>query len=162
MRKFWMSVMAAMAALGAPLGQGGEELLPWLTDFQAAKEAATATHRVILADFSGSDWCVWCKRLDAEVFSKPEFKTFATNNLVLFLADFPQRTELPDKTARQNRMLASMFGIEGFPTVLLLDAAGKELARTGYEPGGAKAYVERLQKLMPSTGKTPEKPAETK
>jgi thioredoxin-related protein len=120
----------------------------WLTDFEAAKKAAADRGVPILADFSGSDWCGWCIKLDKEVFSKEAFKTFAKDNVVLFLADFPARKEQPEALARQNKALASQYGVEGFPTVLLLDAEGKLKARTGYQRGGAEKYVEHLKELI--------------
>jgi thiol:disulfide interchange protein len=122
----------------------------WLSDFDGAKKAATAANKPILADFTGSDWCIWCKRLDAEVFSQDVFKSFARENVVLFVADFPQERELDEATANQNRRLAEQYGVQGFPTVLLLDAGGKVLARTGYRRGGADAYVAHLRELVAS------------
>ena len=125
----------------------------WLTDFEAAKKAAAEKKMPILADFSGSDWCGWCIKLDKEVFSKKEFKAFAKDNLVLFLADFPRKKQRDKKIKKQNADLSKKYTIKGFPTVLLLDAEGKVFARTGYEEGGAAAYVEHLKKLLPEQTK---------
>ena len=52
----------------------GEE---WLTDFNQAKEEAAEKKLPILIDFTGSDWCSWCIKLDQEVFSQNEFKEYA-------------------------------------------------------------------------------------
>lgn len=120
----------------------------WLTDFEAAKKAAAEKKLPILADFSGSDWCGWCIRLDREVFSQKEFKEFARDNLILFLADFPRKKTQDEKIKKQNAALMKKYEVEGFPTVLIMDAEGKVLARTGYEQGGAAAYVEHLKKLI--------------
>ena len=120
----------------------------WLTDFQEAQRVAAAEKRPILVDFSGSDWCGWCIRLDKEVFSQAAFQEYARKNLVLFLADFPRGKELPEKLQAQNEELAKKYGIRGFPTVLLLDAAGGVAAQTGYRPGGAEAYVKHLRDLL--------------
>lgn len=120
----------------------------WLTDFEAAKKTAEEKKLPILADFSGSDWCGWCIKLDSEVFSKKEFKEFAKNNLVLFVADFPRALKQDEKTKKQNAELMKKHEVAGFPTVLLMDAEGKVFARTGYERGGAAAYVEHLKKLI--------------
>jgi protein disulfide-isomerase len=120
----------------------------WLTDFEQAKAEASSRKVPILADFSGSDWCSWCIRLDREVFSQDAFKDYAKDNVVLFLADFPNSKPQPEKMKAQNRALAEKYGIEGFPTVLLLDADGKVLGRTGYQSGGAKAYIEHINGLI--------------
>jgi protein disulfide-isomerase len=120
----------------------------WLTNFEAAKKLAAEKGRPILADFSGSDWCGWCIKLDQEVFSQAEFQAYATNNLVLFLADFPARKPQADDVKQQNAGLQQKYNIQGYPTVLLLDAEGKVLAQTGYQQGGAAAYVEHVKKLL--------------
>lgn len=120
----------------------------WTSNFEEAKKEAAERNVPILADFAGSDWCGWCIQLDQEVFSKKEFKTYANDNLVLFLADFPERKAQSSEVKKQNQELAFKYGIEGFPTVLLLDSNGKVLARTGYMEGGAKAYVKHIQDLI--------------
>ena len=127
----------------------GEE---WLTDFNKAKKEAAEKNLPILADFSGSDWCGWCIKLDKEVFSQKEFKAFAKDRVVLFLADFPREKELAADVKAQNEQLRKAYGVEGFPTVLLLDAGGKVIARTGYRKGGAGAYVEHLKDLLKQPG----------
>lgn len=120
----------------------------WSTDFEAAKKTAAGKKLPVLADFSGSDWCGWCLKLDSEVFSKKEFKEFAKDNLVLFVADFPRALKQDEKTRKQNAELMKKYEVEGFPTVLLMDAEGKVFARTGYKPGGASAYIQYLKKMI--------------
>jgi len=120
----------------------------WLTDFEEAKKQAAEKSLPILADFSGSDWCGWCIKLDNEVFSQSAFKDYAAKNLILFLADFPNSKPQTAEVKAQNQALSQQYGVRGFPTVLLLDADGNVLGRTGYESGGAGAYVEHLQSLL--------------
>lgn len=122
--------------------------LVWLDDLAAAKKQAAEKKLPILANFSGSDWCGWCIRLDREVFSQPEFAAYASSNLVLLVLDFPRRSAQPPALAEQNRKLAETYGVRGFPTVLLLDAGGKVISQTGYQPGGAASYVEHLKSLL--------------
>ena len=120
----------------------------WETDFAKASTNAVKSGRHLLLDFCGSDWCGWCMKLDKEVFSEKAFRDYAATNLVLLLVDFPRRTAQAAEVAKQNRAMADQYGVEGFPTILLLDASGKELARTGYQPGGADAYVRHLRTLL--------------
>ena len=122
--------------------------LEWLDDFEKAKELSKEKGVPILVNFTGSDWCSWCVRLTGEVFSKSEFQDYAKKELVLFKADFPRSKIISEQVVRQNRTLAERYRIQGFPTILLVDATGKELARTGYRRGGAKAYVEHLSDLI--------------
>lgn len=122
--------------------------LTWLTSFDDAKAAAAARHVPILVNFSGSDWCMWCIRLDKEVLTQPAFQAYAETNLVLLSVDYPRSTPQSDDLRKRNEALGAQFKIEGLPTVLLLDASGRELARTGYQPGGAEAYVAHLRALL--------------
>ena len=119
----------------------------WLTDFSKAKAEAAKKNLTILVDLSGSDWCGWCMKLDEEVFSTKAFKDYAKKNFVLLLLDFPRAKPMPQKVREQNNMLARMYGVRGFPTVLILDKDGKLIARTGYQQGGAEAYIAYLKSI---------------
>ena len=119
----------------------------WLTSYEQAQKEAQANHKLLLMDFTGSDWCGWCIMLDKEVFSKPEFKEYASKNLVLLELDFPKSKQMPPETAAQNERLMMKFGIQGFPTVVIFDSEGKPLGALGYEQGGPQAFIARLEKL---------------
>lgn len=121
----------------------------WTDDFEAAKKQAAAEKKDLLLDFSGSDWCGWCMKLDKEVFSLPEFTDTASKNFVMVLVDSPRDTGVLSETAKkQNPELVAKFKIRGFPTVLLLDANGQEYARTGYQEGGPAPYLKSLDQLQ--------------
>jgi len=122
----------------------------WETDYQKAQDQAKVGNRLLLVDFTGSDWCGWCKRLSAEVFSKPEFQEYASKNLVLLEIDFPRRKEQSLNLRRQNQELAGHYAIEGFPTIIVLNGDGKEVGRLGYMPGGPGAFIAELERLKKS------------
>ena len=107
----------------------------WLEDFEAAKALAASQKRHMLLDFTGSDWCGWCIKLDKEVLEKPDFKAFSAQKLVLVKLDFPQRKAQDQKTKAQNASLQKKFRAEGFPTIVLLDPSGVEIKRwSGFNP----------------------------
>jgi thioredoxin-related protein len=122
----------------------------WSSDFNKAQAEAKASHKLLLLDFTGSDWCIWCKKLDAEVFSQAEFEKYAKDHLVLVTIDFPRGKTLRPEVKKQNEELAQKFGIQGFPTIVVLDGSGKQVGELGYEPGGAPAFVDELKKLPQS------------
>ncbi len=140
-------VLAAVFSCAAALGAGSAE---WLTDFEEAQRAARDAGRPVLINFTGSDWCGWCVRLKNEVFSRAEFQRYAAANLVLLEIDFPRRIEVPEEVLEVRRALAREYGVRGYPTILLVDAEGEVLGRTGYRRGGASAYVEHLKELLSS------------
>ena len=124
--------------------------ISWLTDYEQAKRQAKANHKLLLLDFTGSDWCGWCILLRKEVFSKPEFHEYANKNLVLMEVDFPRAKEQSKDVRLQNENLAQQYGIDGFPTILILNAEGKVVGALGYIQGGAAAFISELEKLRKS------------
>ena len=124
----------------------------WTDDFEAAKAQAEKEGKLLLVDFSGSDWCGWCMKLDSEVFAKPEFLKGVKKDFVLVMIDSPRdKTRLSEKAAKQNPELVRKYRISGYPTVLIMDAAGEVLDTTGYRNGGAKAYVKYLKDVRKSS-----------
>jgi thioredoxin-related protein len=119
----------------------------WFTNYELAQKEAQSKQRQLLMDFTGSDWCGWCIMLDKEVFSKPEFKEYASKNLVLLELDFPRSKKMAAETAKQNERLAVKYGIQGFPTVVVFDSTGKPLGALGYTAGGPQAFIAELEKL---------------
>ncbi len=118
----------------------------WMTNYDDALKKAKSENKPILIDFTGSDWCGWCMKLDKEVFSLAEFQDYAAKKLVLLKADFPRHKELPAAEKAQNEKLASQFHIEGYPTIVVLDSNGKKEGELGYMPGGPKAFIAELEK----------------
>ncbi|MCR5838115.1 MAG: thioredoxin family protein, partial [Kiritimatiellae bacterium] len=117
----------------------------WLDDYDAALKKAADENKHIVIDFSGSDWCGWCKRLDKEVFTTDAFKKAAAEKYVLLMVDSPMKKSLlTEKAAKENPKLVEKFGVKGFPTVVVLDPKGEEVCRLGYEKGGPEKYIEKL------------------
>ena len=119
----------------------------WLTSYEQAQKEAQANHKLLLMDFTGSDWCGWCIMLDKEIFSKPEFKEYASKNLVLLELDFPRGKKMPAEITAQNERLLMKYGVQGFPTVVVFDSEGKPLGALGYQAGGPQAFIAELEKL---------------
>lgn len=123
----------------------------WLSDYKKAQQEAKASNKILLLNFTGSDWCGWCKKFDKEVLSQPQFQDYARDNLVMVELDFPRAKEQTPELKKQNRDLAQQYEIEGFPTIVVLSADGQKLWRyDGYFPGGAAAFIAELQKLRKS------------
>ena len=142
--KKWLTVLAAVAISTSAFAADG-----WMTDFEKAKAKAKADNKHILIDFSGSDWCGWCIKLDKEVFSQDAFKKYAKDNLVLMLADFPRdKSKLSEEVQKQNDAMAKEYSVRGFPTVFILSPDGKTVGKTGYQDGGPEAYVEHIKKMI--------------
>jgi protein disulfide-isomerase len=118
----------------------------WETSYKAALDQAAKQDKLVLLDFTGSDWCGWCIKLRKDTFSKPEFQKFAEEKLVLVELDFPRAKEQNPDLKKQNQELAEKFGIEGFPTLVLLDPKGTEVTRNvGYLAGGPEGFTKWVE-----------------
>jgi thioredoxin-related protein len=146
--KLMTHTRAAMLSLiftGAALA-GGEG---WTTNYEAAKKEAASSKKSLLIDFTGSDWCGWCIKLNDEVFKHDTFKNGVKDKFILVELDFPNdKSNQSEAVQKQNQELAKQYGIEGFPTILLTDEEGRPFASTGYKPGGPGEYVAHLDSLL--------------
>lgn len=105
----------------------------WSTNFLATKSEAAASHKDIIVDFAGSDWCGICNKLDQEIFAQDKFREIAANKFVFMRADIPRHPDkMPTEVFEQNKKLASTYNVTDYPTVLLLDSEGRPYAATGY------------------------------
>ncbi len=125
----------------------GAAELNWMTDLPAAQAKAKAENKLVMLDFTGSDWCGWCIKLNKEVFLKPEFAEYAKGNLIPVEVDFPEKKKLSKAQKSANQALADKYGIKGYPTIIVLNPDGKKVGKLGYQPGGPKAFITELDKL---------------
>lgn len=137
-----VSLLAGCSKIGAA------DNLKWEDNLEKALQQAKKENKAVLVNFTGSDWCIWCKRLTAEVFSEKEFEKYAKKNLVLVKLDFPQSIEQSTETKMYNNKLAQRFGVQGFPTILLFNRTGKLVLTTGYQPGGSLNYINHLKSYL--------------
>jgi len=120
----------------------------WLNDYKKAQQEAKASNKFLLLDFTGSDWCGWCKKFDKEILSQSQFKDYARENLVLVELDFPRAKQQSPELRKQNQDLAYQYQVQGFPTIVVLDGDGQKLWQyDGYFPDGPAAFIAQLEKL---------------
>jgi thioredoxin-related protein len=122
----------------------------WTADLRYAVNRAKAEKKLMLVDFTGSDWCSFCKVLRKEVFDTDHFKTWAKKNVVLVELDYPKHKRLPDQLEQQNAQLGMMYSkiVSGYPTILLIEPNGKPFGKFGYSEGGAEAWTAQIDKAL--------------
>ncbi len=134
----------ALVTLATVAAQAAE--LKWHTSLPDAKAVAKAESKQIFLEFTGSDWCPPCKKLHSQVLESDAFADFA-KNYVLVELDFPRNKEQSDELKAANKALAKEFKITGYPTVVILDADGKEVTRkVGYGGQSPQEYLAELKK----------------
>lgn len=130
--------VSAMAAMVAPAFA-----MEWMTDFETAKEKAVAENKPLLVDFTGSDWCYYCKVLSEKVLSTPEFAAYAENKFIPVELDFPSSKPIDPKQLERNKAVSGRYDIQGFPTVLVLSPQGDIL-------GGFVGGADSMARVQPA------------
>ncbi len=121
--------------------------LEWTEDFAAAQEKAKSENKPMLLNFTGSDWCGWCFKLDEEIFAKDEFINYANENLILVKVDFPRDREISEETKEQNDKLQEKYSIQGYPTLIILNSEGEQIGQMGYMDGGPEPFIAKLKEI---------------
>jgi thioredoxin-related protein len=117
----------------------------WLTDLPQALNKAKAENKLVLMDFTGSDWCPGCIELHKAVFDTKTFEDYANKHFVLVEVDFPDKLKQPKALEKANLALKDEFKVDGFPTVILVDADRKQLKMIdGYSGETPDKYIADL------------------
>jgi thiol:disulfide interchange protein len=124
--------------------------LEWRTDYEQAIKDAERTGRFIVLNFTGSDWCAWCKIMDKQIFQQPDFEKFVTEYAIPVEIDFPRRLEQSPKVKARNAELKTKHKVRGFPTVVLLHANGRWAGAAKYQLQTADAIIQDWMKTIGS------------
>lgn len=113
-------------------------LLPWTTDFDKALEVAKTDSLPLYVYFTGSSWCIWCKKMDREIHNQDSFRQKTVGRFLFVKVDLPAGTAPSEKTKK----LIDTYKIHGVPTVLVLSPSGEELARFRYQHISPEQYAD--------------------
>jgi thioredoxin-related protein len=141
MKNFFLIGLLAILLTGELAAQ------EWLTDFAQAKDIASKENKKIVLVFQGSDWCAPCIKLDQDIWSSEEFKTYSKDHFIMLKADFPKRKKnaLTPEQQEKNNKLAESYNKGGyFPFVLVLNAKGEVLGSTGYKKMNVHDFINHL------------------
>jgi protein disulfide-isomerase len=141
-----MKKLLVAVAIGCIWLQTQAADLSWGTDLPKAQAQAKTDKKMVLLDFTGSDWCGWCMKFDKETLSTDKFADYAKSHLELVVVDFPNKKPQTDALKAANKALGEKYGVNGYPTFVVLNADGKEIGRqVGYAPGGSDAFIAKLE-----------------
>ena len=145
-----LSVQAEEEAKHA-IATDGAELGKWTQDFDAAVKLAGEKNKAILINFTGSDWCGWCKLMDKKVFADDQFVGYAKENLLLVTIDFPRdKSIVPEKYNHRNEKLKKEYGVRGFPTYVILDEDGEtKVGQLGAsQEATPKTFIQQVEDVL--------------
>jgi len=122
------ALFSLSSASASQVALEGAEPGEWTMDYDAALALAEEENLPLLLNFTGSDWCGWCKLMDGQVFAEEEWQDWAADNLVLVTIDFPSDESIvPEKYKARNDELSETFGVQGYPTYILLASDGETM-----------------------------------
>ena len=145
------AALVATSAFAAKPDTDGARVGVWTQDYDAAVALAKTNNLPLMLNFTGSDWCGWCKLMDRQVFSTKEWEAWAKENIVLAFIDFPQKKSLvPEKYVDRNKDLSKKYGVRGYPTYVVVDPEnGKSIGRLGASRDAApKKFIAELENLL--------------
>lgn len=127
-----------------------ESVSLWISSSDAAMQRANRENKLVMAMFTGSDWCPWCVKLEREVFDTPEFRDWANQNAIPLKLDFPKKTKLPYELRTQNEKMLQKYAahVKAYPSVLFLDSRGEFVAKMGYARGGPEAWISKAEQKL--------------
>lgn len=149
---FCVTVTAGL--FGVELTNASSKKIEWMTDYQAALAKSKETSKPIVLFFTGSDWCMWCHKLENEALNTPEFIQNASSKYIFVKVDFPMHSKLNANVDAQNKMLQKKFDIQAFPTVLVIDSKESLLGTASYRSGGGKKFAGDLDAVANQHAKT--------
>ena len=121
----------------------------WMTNYDEAIKLSQSTSKPIVLFFTGSDWCGWCQKLEQESLDTPEFAQAVGNKFIFVKLDFPVNSALPPAVSAQNKQLQKKYNVSGFPSLVIIDGRNQtQIGKTGYRPGGGRAYADHLSKII--------------
>jgi protein disulfide-isomerase len=122
--------------------------ITWHDNIENALQKAKAENKLVFVFFTGSDWCSWCDKLTEEVFDHQEFQNYVNDNMVMVKLDFPRAEILSPEQKQYNNQKQMQYNIQGYPSVIILDALGSVKVQTGYREGGPEKYVQFLEESV--------------
>lgn len=118
----------------------------WLTDIRTAKAIlAQQPKRLLFLYFT--DNTEFCQKFETEILKTEEFTGWPYHNLVLVRLDYTKGAEQPKYIADQNKSLADLYAVRGFPFCILLNTRGAKVGEAKYMRGGPKPFIDELKRI---------------
>jgi thioredoxin-related protein len=122
----------------------------WTEDIQAAERFSKERRHPLLALFTGSDWCHFCKQLEAQVLSTDAFREAVRGKYVLLYVDLPRKKAVPKEVLAERNRFAQQFSVNAFPTLVVLEGDRYIDRIRGFRQGVTKeSYIAEIERIAP-------------
>jgi thioredoxin-related protein len=127
-----LAVAALLALTAWPAG--AQSRFVWHGWDEGLQEARRSGRPVLVDVYT--DWCGWCKRMDRDVYSRPDVREYLSTHYVTIKLN----AESGDAARYENRSftsgsLAERFRVTSYPTTVFLNAEGGHVINVpGYVP----------------------------
>lgn len=117
-------IVAALACFAfvssKPITTTSEHGIKWLSFEEVAKLQKKTKKKIVMDVYT--DWCGWCKRMDATTFSDPTVGEYVNKNYYALKlnAESKKLIKFNGKEMTEQE-LAARFGVTGYPTTVYLD-----------------------------------------
>lgn len=146
MNRYFFLIVLAYTLFGSAALCYGE--ISWSDDYTETLKRSQETGKPAFVYFSGSNWCGFCKRFDAQIAETEALQSYLKENFELVNLDFPRPSPKDDPNFELNTWLKAQHGVSGFPTILILDHRGVVLGRAGYNRKGAEPFIIELDAIL--------------
>ena len=131
MSKLW-TIGCALCLLAA--GAAGQDFDYFHKTYADAEKAAKKDGKPLYLHFT-TTWCGWCRRIENDVYKKPEGKQALSGFACATLDCTVAKGKEPSKEAAFNLELMKKYGGSGYPFLVMLTADGVLLHKIGgYKP----------------------------
>jgi thioredoxin-related protein len=121
----------------------------WIDDYHMATAIAQQQKRYIFICFTSMDSSEYSKKIFDEIFNSDDFQKFARKRLVTLQIDFPTvaatAATQPAGLVAQNKTLAEMYAVKGFPQVIVMNPLAQKIGDAKYMKGGPAEFLKQLQ-----------------
>jgi thioredoxin-related protein len=120
-------ILVSMMSFSVPAQTPHKEVMLEWSAFEKGLSAAKAENKKVLIDVY-TDWCSWCKKMDANVYANPQVRDYLKSKYITIKVNAEGSGNLTyNGSSYTPPQLAANFGVTGYPATLFLKSSGEPI-----------------------------------